>query len=188
MQGEAIAFVLGGNKRMLRARNLASLLYGTKAGGAAGEGRAQVCATGIGLWPYIRVHRCVCAPPPPRTPPMPTCLPVWAALSCPGHVSHICQDEAGLRRHSPNRAVPAARAVSDTGQPISRRSPMEGSLTAGNLATLWSAASLGLKQYGVGWVGWGLRVGLAEKKVVLRVLKVYWRPQLILKISQLFET
>ena len=33
-----------------------------------------------------------------------------------------------------------------------------------------------------------LRFGLAEKSGILRVFKVYWRPQLILGISQLFKT
>ena len=33
-----------------------------------------------------------------------------------------------------------------------------------------------------------LRVGVAETIGVSRVLKVYWRPQLIIKISQLFKT
>ena len=46
--------------------------------------------------------------------------------------------------------------------------------------------------WGWGW-GWGLgvrglRVGVAEINGVLRILKVYRKPQLILKISQLFET
>ena len=33
-----------------------------------------------------------------------------------------------------------------------------------------------------------LRVGVADKSGVLRIFLVYWRPQLILKISQLFKT
>ena len=32
------------------------------------------------------------------------------------------------------------------------------------------------------------RVGLAEKSGVLHVFKVYWRPQLIIKIRRLFKT
>ena len=34
----------------------------------------------------------------------------------------------------------------------------------------------------------GLRVGIAERYGVLCVLKVYWRPQLIIKIRRLFKT
>ena len=33
-----------------------------------------------------------------------------------------------------------------------------------------------------------VRVGVAETNGILRVFKVYWRPQLILKISQLLKT
>ena len=33
-----------------------------------------------------------------------------------------------------------------------------------------------------------LRVGVADQNGALRVFKVYWRPQLILEIGQLFKT